>query len=447
MMARARRQGGPRAWIGRVVPRALAVTLFGSQLYAGSVPAATIHANPETYVRLVRALRPGDVLQLDRGRYEHGLRIRDLHGAPGRPILIYGPRDGPPAVFEAREDRDTVTILNASYLVIRHLVFDGRGLEVDAVRTDRRSTVLHHITLENLTIVRHGPQQQTVGIATSAPASFWSIRGNVIIGAGTGLYLGNPDGTAPFVAGLIEGNVIVATTGYNAQIKHQARRPLMPQLPVEASRTIIRGNVFAKSGTSSTGPMARPNLLLGHFPLDGPGSEDEYRVEQNVFYGNPTETLLQAEGNLSITANLFLNPAGDGVSIQPHNDVPRRVDLRGNFIAAKGFGLRVVGAHPRYTQVVERTEVRSSTLWPGDGHGHASGEADEGAVAALGRWLGAEPAARQPGERSALFQALEMACNPVDLKRAGLPPVSVMPAGDPACAALARMRNLGAGTR
>lgn len=421
-----------------------ALVALGLQLVLGSAFASTIHARPENYVQLVRTLRPGDVLQLEPGRYEHGLQIRALHGSPGRAIVIQGPRDGPPAVFEAREGQDTIAILNASHLQIRHIVLDGRGLEVDAVRADRRSTILHGITLENLTIVRHGPEQQTVGIATSAPASFWTIRDNVIVGAGTGLYLGNPDGTAPFVAGVIENNVIVASTGYNAQIKHQTRRPPMPHLPDAALRTIIRGNVFAKSDASSTGSMARPNLLLGHFPLEGPGSEDGYRVEQNVFYGNPAEPLLQAEGNLSIVGNLFLNPAGDGVSVQPHNDVPRRIELHGNFIAAKGFGLRVVGAHPAYTQVVERNEVHSSIRWPADGQGHASGE---DVVAALIGWLSGEPAARESRQHSALLRALDVACRPVDLWRARLQPVSAMPARDPACAALERIRKLGAGTK
>jgi hypothetical protein len=34
------------------------------------------------------------------------------------------------------------------------------------------------------------------------------IRRNVIDGAGTGIYLGNSDGSAPFVAGIIENNLI-----------------------------------------------------------------------------------------------------------------------------------------------------------------------------------------------------------------------------------------------
>jgi hypothetical protein len=386
----------------------------------GSSFATTFVAGPENYERLVQTLRPGDILQLKAGRYADGLRIRNLHGEAERPIVIRGPRPGRPAVFEGAPARDTVSIVNASHLEIRDLVLDGRGLEVDGVRADRRSSVLHHITLANLTIVRHGPEQQTVGIAISAPAAFIVIRDNLIIGAGTGLYLGNPDGSAAFVAGTIEGNVIVATTGYSMQIKHQGTRPPFAALPERPSRTIVRANVFAKTDSSSTGRMARPNLLLGHFPLDGPGSEDEYRVEQNLFYGNPTETLLQAEGNVSIEDNLFLNPAGDGIVIQPHRDVPRKIVVRGNFIATKGVPLRVVGVRAGFTPITAPNQIFTT--------------AETDAVA-LRRWLEGVQSA------SPLVNALSLACR-------GGAPVSIVPPADPACIALAPApTNLDAGSR
>lgn len=417
-----------------------AAAVFGLALQgpADGAVGATYHANPATYSRLVPLLMPGDVLELEAGRYEDGLMVRDLHGAPGQPIVIRGPRDGAPAIFAGREGRNTVSIANASYVEFRNLVLDGRGLEVDAVRLDRRSAVAHHITLESLTIVRHGPEQQTVGIATSAPAYFWTIRDNVIVGSGTGLYLGNPDGTAPFVAGVIEGNVIVATTGYNAQIKHQGPRPALSWLPERTARTLIRGNVFSKTASSSTGRMARPNLLLGHFPLAGVGSEDEYHVEQNVFYGNPSESLMQAEGNVVIEGNLFLNPSGNALAIKPHNDVPRRIVVRGNFIAARRFGLHLVGGHPGYVQVTERNEVFAPTTWPLGPMQPLTDLHAASATAALVPWLERAGAEKPHGEPAMLLRALGVACRARPLQTA--PPLSVMLASDPACAALVRAR-------
>jgi len=290
---------------------------------------------------------------------------------------------------------------------------------------------VHHIVLENLTIIGHGPEQQTVGISTQAPAAFWTIRNNIIVGAGTGLYLGGSDGSAPFVAGLIEANVVVDTTGYNLQIKHQRTRPTGIGLPDGANRTIIRGNVFSKSANSSAGPMARPNVLLGHLPVSGAGNEDEYRVEGNVFHGNPTEALLQAEGNLAIEGNLFINPTGEGVTIQPHNDLPRRVSVRNNLVWARGFGLRIIGADPRFPQILDGNDVHTSVV--------DAPNAEEKARTSLAEWL------QRTRETSAekyepLKFALTRACQMLPLRDSRYASVRVAIPSSAPCLALTGVR-------
>jgi ribosomal protein S12 len=80
------------------------------------------------------------------------------------------------------------------------------------------------------------------------------------------------------VDGLIEGNLLQDSVGYNAQIKHQKARPNLPGMPVRKSVTIIRHNVFMKGPNSATDKLARPNLLVGHFPPSGPGAEDTYLI-------------------------------------------------------------------------------------------------------------------------------------------------------------------------
>jgi hypothetical protein len=190
--------------------------------------------------------------------------------------------------------------------------------------------------LEDLLIIGHGADQQIVGIGSFCPAWNWIIRRNIIIGAGTGLYLGNSDGSAPFVGGLIEQNLIIDTLGYNLQIKHQIDRPAVTGMPTQQTRTVIRHNIFSKANGASTGAHARPNMLLGHFPRLGAGSNDAYEVTNNFFFCNPSESLLQAEGNLSIARNIFVNPDGDAIAIRPHNDVPKNVEVLRNFVAASG---------------------------------------------------------------------------------------------------------------
>jgi hypothetical protein len=225
------------------------------------------------------------------------------------------------------------------------------------VRAEGHADWAHHITLDHLTIRGHGPDQQTVGIASFCPAWSWVIRNNVIIGAGTGMYLGQSDGTAPFVAGLIERNLIVDSVGYNLQIKHQQPRPRVEGMPTGSSVTVIRHNVFAKSANSSTGELARPNVLVGHFPREGPGAEDTYAIYGNFFYGNPTEALFQGEGNVAFYANVLVNPSGSAIHVQPHNDVPRRIDIFHNTIVARDQGIRMTGGDPEYAQHVVANAV------------------------------------------------------------------------------------------
>jgi hypothetical protein len=163
------------------------------------------------------------------------------------------------------------------------------------------------------------------------------------------------------VAGLIERNLIVDTIGYNLQIKHQRPRPEDAGLPAGRSTTIIRHNVFAKP-EAGTAEAARPNVLVGHFPLAGPGADDDYAIYGNFFYQNRHEALFQGEGNVALYANLFVNVHGDAVRIQPHNDVPRRIEIAHNTVIAKGAGISVMqkeGA-PSWRQ-----DVRANAVFAG----------------------------------------------------------------------------------
>lgn len=302
--------------------------------------ASTYEATPANYRRLLRELRPGDTLALAPGRYADGLPLHNVAGSDGQPITIAGPAQGAPALFVAEPGRNTVSIVDSHDVVVKNLVLDGRDLPVDGVKCEGHARYAHHITLENLVIRRHGNNQQTVGISTKCPAWDWVIRGNTIAGAGTGMYLGDSNGTAPFVAGLIERNLVVDTIGYNLQIKHQIRRPDIEGLP-RMSVTTIRHNVFSKAAGGSL-DLARPNVLVGHFPPFGDGVDDRYAIYGNFFYANKYEALFQGEGNIALYGNLFVNPYGDAIHIQPHNDVPKRVDIAFNTVLAERTGILVL---------------------------------------------------------------------------------------------------------
>jgi hypothetical protein len=311
-----------------------------------SVVSRVVAADPGTYLGLLATLQPGDLLQLAAGDYAGGLPISGLHGAPGSCIVVAGPPGWPPqARFTVTGCCNTISLSDASYLVLRDLEVDGTGdtISADGVKAESGSTPVHHVTLERLWIHDHDLSQQTVGISTKCPTWSWVIRESVVERCGTGLYLGDSDGGAEFVGGLLEHNLVRDTLGYNAQIKHQDDRH--PSAPA-AAVTVIRHNVFSKAEGSAGGADARPNLLVGHWPLAGPGSDDDYLIYGNLFWQNETavEPLFQGEGNLAFYDNLLVNDSGPGALVQPHNDVPRRARVFRNTVVAAGTGIGLTGA-------------------------------------------------------------------------------------------------------
>jgi len=328
---------------------------------AFSASAASYVAGPEDYQALLPRLRPGDTLSLRSGTYRAGLRLHGIHGEALRPISIRGPRDAAaPATFIARPNANTVSLSDASYVAISDLVLDGIHVRVDAVKAESTGAPVHHITIERLTILRYDAAQDVIAISTKCPAWNWVIRDNTIIGAGTGMYLGNSDGAAPFFAGVIERNVIIDTIGYNIEIKHQAGRPPLEDAPRTPSVTTVRNNIFVKTRAATSIEMARPNLLVGHFPLEGPGRDDRYDVTGNLFYDNPSEALFQGEGNFVLEHNIFINPHGNAIAIQPHHDVPRDVSVAKNLVLARGTGIRVRGLDGRFEQSFAGNRIRAA---------------------------------------------------------------------------------------
>ncbi|WP_193369746.1 right-handed parallel beta-helix repeat-containing protein [Pelagibius marinus] len=329
---------------------------FGSR--PGHGRGESLTATPSTYLDRAADLRAGDRLLLTTGTYRRSLILSDLHGAPGNPIVIQGPADRS-ARFLAQRGHNTVELRNVSHLELRNLTLDGGNTPgVDGVKAH---ALTHHVTLENLEIVDHANHQQTVAISTKAPAWGWVIRNCIIRHAGTGLYLGNSNGAAPFVHGLIERNLIVDTIGYGLQIKHQGERPEISDMPTQAGSTIIRQNIISKARQPQAGFQGpRPNLLVGHFPPLGAGIEDIYEIYGNLLYQNlVNEPLFQGEGNVAFHDNLLVNHHGDGLWIQPHHNRPRKIAVFHNTIVAKGTGIRIRGGDPDFRQIVTRNAVFS----------------------------------------------------------------------------------------
>ncbi|MCO6439793.1 MAG: hypothetical protein J5I81_01640 [Nitrococcus mobilis] len=332
--------------------------------FASAALAAVISGEPADYRQLVQTLQPGDTLRLQAGVYRYGLAAHNLNGLAGKRITIEGPAHGDPALFLAHGGRNTISIKNASYITIRNLVLDGQKLGVDAVKAEGTARYAHHIAIENLKITNHDANQQIVGISTKCPAWGWVVRGNVIDGAGTGMYFGDSDGSAPFIGGVIEGNVIRNTIGYNIEIKQQKPREELAGMPRQPQVTILRYNAFSKAAGGAEGGLARPNVLLGYQPQKGVGRFDRHLVYGNFFYQNPTEALFQATGRVAIYNNAFVNTVGVGraIMIMPHKGVaPKSISIFHNTVLASDIGIAVWNANRRFRQVVEANAIFAAT--------------------------------------------------------------------------------------
>ncbi len=334
-------------------------------LLTGTAGAIDYRAGPDDYRELLRHLHPSDRLLLAPGDYLQGLPLHGLSGRVGQPIVIAASNPAVPPRFIARPGVNTVSLVDIRYVTVRELELDGQNQPVDAVKAEGHSHFADFVTLEHLYIHDYAASQQSVGISTKCPAFGWVVRGNRIERVGTGMYFGDADGSDPFVGGVIEANRVSRTLGYSLQIKHQkARLAEYGERPAEyANRhdTLIRYNLFSKSD-ALPGPLARPNVLLGHLPLTGTGSEDRYLVYGNVFLHNSSEALLQAEGRAAVYDNVFINGSGDAIHIQPHNDVPRDMAIFSNTVLASGAGIQVrQAAHAAYRQRVIGNVVAAVT--------------------------------------------------------------------------------------
>lgn len=338
------RSTGARA-ILRGPLRSFAVALLA--LLAAPLSAATIYANPADYSAKVTALNPGDTLQLAAGTYTNRLVINGLHGNAGGWITIQGPATGT-ATFNGVAGNNTVSLRDCSFIAIKGITVDCLGLAVDGIKAEGYSTTphtVHDMLIENVRILNAGNNQQIVGINTKCPCWNWTIRGCEIIGAGTGMYLGNSDGNQPFIRGVIEGNRVYDPEGYCIEIKHQNNWPSGLGLPTGDGRTILRNNVFIKTSRAS-GSGDRPNLLVSGFPDSGDGSNDIYEIHGNFVANNPRESLIQACGRLSIHDNILVDAPDAsfaGIYIKNHQGKTlKQVHIYNNTVYAAARGIRIV---------------------------------------------------------------------------------------------------------
>jgi hypothetical protein len=307
--------------------------------------------DPSNYRILLPRLIAGDTLLLAPGQYPR-LTITNVNGAPGRCITVTGPARTPRAVIFGEIGSKTVEIIDSSYIVISDLVIDSRGIPgADGIKAPGTThSASHHVVLEGNLIIGAGATQQTDGISTKTTVWNWVIRRNAIVDAGTAIYLGDSDGTAPFIAGVIEDNLVVDPIGYGMQIKYQVHRPTLPGMPEGPQSTIIRHNVFKKDDRPSPDGN-RPNLLVGGFPDDGRGSRDLYQIYGNLLVDNPREALFQGSGRISFHDNILIGGEPAAAVFRDHDLPLKLAHIFNNKIYSTHIGVKF-GSPARQGQAV-----------------------------------------------------------------------------------------------
>lgn len=319
--------------------RYLPAFLFVFSFVPTGARGAVYSATPSNYLSLLAALRSGDTLNLASGTYPL-LPVTNLNGTPTAWITISGPSSGSPATITGASCCNAVEILNSSYVAIENLTIDSQGVAgiFGVSAKDGTNNLTHDILIQNNVFVGQNGSQQTVAISTKTPTWGWIIRGNTITGAGTGLYLGNSDGTVPFFCSTIEDNLVQNPIGYDMEIKWQLPRPSVAGMPTAPCSTYIRNNVFIKNDQPSP-DGDRPNVLVGGFPDSGPGSTDLYEIYGNFFYHDPRESLFQGSGRVSLHDNIFVDSYYAAITLRAQ-DLPLKLGyVYNNTVYTNGQGI------------------------------------------------------------------------------------------------------------
>ncbi|HEX8793079.1 MAG TPA: MYXO-CTERM sorting domain-containing protein [Polyangiaceae bacterium] len=287
--------------------------------------AADVNADPSNYTTALATLKPGDTLHLAAGKYapmgSTPLPLSNLNGTSSQWITVTGPPADPPtAVFQASPDGccNVVEITNSSYLAIENLYIDGMHVAgaFGISAKGETSNVVHDVRVESCTLVDMDNDgdpadlgQQDDGISTKVPTWGWIIRHNKILGAGTGMYLGNSTGTDPFIDGVIDDNLVDKPTGYCIEIKQQNPWPSVPGIPTQPTTTVLSNNVFIKADHAATTSGPRPQVLVDGFPTTGPGAQNHYELYGNLFVHDDEDYLVQATGRVHVHDNIFVDDA------------------------------------------------------------------------------------------------------------------------------------------
>jgi len=154
------------------------IVFFFTMIIAGAVTSRVMSQEPEVTVENTRELRqaleqaePGTRVLLAPGNYEGGISLRDLNGAPGKPIVLAAA--DPERMPVINGGGSGIQLTNVSYVELHNLILSGargNGLNIDDGGTFETPT--HHILLRGLVVRDVGPEGNRDGIKLSGVDDF-----------------------------------------------------------------------------------------------------------------------------------------------------------------------------------------------------------------------------------------------------------------------------------
>lgn len=242
--------------------------------------------------------RPGTIILITPGEYRGGFYFTNVHGAPGKPIVIAGSDPKNPPVIRGGDEG--IHFVEASYIQLQNIVLTGarqNGLNIDDGLS--YDTPAHHIVLKGLKVTGVGPEGNRDGIKLSGVDDFW-VEGCTVERWGT-------DGSGIDMVGchngVIENNLFrhqVTETGSGVQAKGGC------------SHILIRRNRFENAGARAINIGGSTGLQFFRPPLSwwkGPLWEArDIIVEGNTFIGSETPVAYVGVDGAIVRFNTIYRP-------------------------------------------------------------------------------------------------------------------------------------------
>ena len=314
--------------------RTFVVRLAMLALFIGLAETATAEevsvSNSEGLRQALASATPGTVIRLAPGQYQPVIFVKDLKGAPDKPIVIEGADPKNPPSFQGRNE--ALHFSSCAHIVVRNVAVSGQsenGINVDDGGTPGSA---HHVLLETISVADIGPKGNFDGFKFSGLDDF-EVRNCTFHGWG-----GQAIDMVGCHRGLIEGCTFTGKAGFV-----QSNGPLAKggsrEVTVRSCRFDQCSERCVQAGGSTGDPFFRP--------LDATAEAFDITVEGCTFIGGETPIAFTGVEGAVFRYNTVYNPGKYFCRIlQEGNRAPSqkgRVE-RNIFVFRPGIGGVNVGA-------------------------------------------------------------------------------------------------------